>query len=61
MPVREACQDGCDWREAGEVCEALNGTFAAVHEDETMFEVTVLEKIFPKKVLLDNEESAGRV
>ena len=43
MPVREACQDGCDWREAGEVCEVLNGTFAAVHEDETMFEVTVLE------------------
>ena len=39
MPVEESSPDGFDWSEAGEVCQLLNGTLAAVEDDETMLKV----------------------
>ena len=45
MPVREKCEDGCDWREAADACDWLNGTLAVVDEDETMFEVTCVKEM----------------
>ena len=43
MPIEEPCEDGCDWEDAGKVCNSLNGTLAAVDDDETMFKVMNFE------------------
>ena len=39
MPVEDPCEDGCDCKDAGKVCNSLNGSLAAVADDETMFKV----------------------
>ena len=43
MPIEDPCEDGCDWEDAGKVCNSLNGTLAAVDDDETMFKVMTFE------------------
>ena len=43
MPIEEPCEDGCDWEDAGKVCNSLNGTLATVDDDETMFKVSTVK------------------
>ena len=43
MPIEDLCADGCDWEDAGKVCNSLNGTLASVDDDETMFKVMTIE------------------
>ena len=45
MPVEDSSVDGFDWSEAGEVCQLLNGTLAAVEDDETMLKVITAKRM----------------
>ena len=40
MPVKMGEGANFAWEDAGEICEKLNGTLAAIENDETMFEVS---------------------
>ena len=42
MPVSSACDEGCDWKEAVDTCKDLNGTIAAVLDDNEMLNVKLM-------------------
>ena len=39
MPVHLSESEGSSWEDAGAICDLLNGTLAAVDDDETMLKV----------------------
>ena len=40
IPVKVGEGASLSWEDAGEICEELNGTLAAIENDQTMFEVS---------------------
>lgn len=62
MPVENSYEEGLDWSDAGEVCELLNGTLAAVEDDETMLKVITGKRMSSSSsttVLPDYEEGSS--
>ena len=61
MPVEDSSVEGFDWSDAGEVCEILNGTLAAVEDDETMLKVITAKRMSSSSatVLPDYEEGSS--
>ena len=60
MPVEDSAEDGFDWSEAGEVCQQLNGTLAAVDDDETMLKVITAKRMRSSTSVLTDYDEGSR-